>query len=108
MVSAIIQLTQTDERVWSNPTEFDPERFNNERKEQNKCPFSYAPFGAGSHHCIGFQFAEMSTKLGISMLLNQFELVIQDSYNPKLRAVPMKQPTDGLPIGLKVREKAMA
>lgn len=108
VVSAVIQLTQTDDRVWDNAAAFDPERFTNERKEQNRCPFSYAPFGAGNHHCIGFQFAEMSTKLGMSMLLNQFELTVPENYSPKLRAVPMKQPTDGLPIGLSMREKMTA
>jgi len=54
-VSVVFQITHHDERIWSTPAKFDPERFNKERKEQLKCPFGYAPFGAGKHHCIGYQ-----------------------------------------------------
>ena len=93
-ISLLLQLTQTDERVWTSAEAFDPARFTKERKEQNRCPFSYMPFGAGSHHCIGFGFAEMSTKLGISMLLKRFELSI-DAGVVEHRAVPFKQPKKG-------------
>lgn len=105
VVNAVVQLTHQDERVWTNPERFDPERFNAERKEQNRCPFSYIPFGAGNHHCIGFQFAEMSAKLGISMLVDRFELSLLDGYESKARAVPMKQPTDNMPLKIRPRAK---
>lgn len=100
-VNLLLQMTQIDERVWDHPDRFDPERFSAERKEQNRCPFAYMPFGAGQHHCIGFAFAEMSVKLAISKLLNRFELVLPAGYEPNSRMVPMQQPVDGLPLGLK-------
>jgi len=104
----VLQMTHQDERIWTQPDRFDPERFNAERKEQNRCPFAYMPFGAGNHHCIGFQFAEMSTKLGVSMLTNRYELSLRDGYESKARAVPFKQPKDRMPIRLSKRSKITA
>lgn len=98
IVRVLLQLTHTDERVWDNPDQFDPERFNAERKEQARCPFSYMPFGAGNHHCIGYAFAEMSIKYAIGELVKGFALSLPADYEMTARAVPFKQPKDGLPI----------
>lgn len=98
VVSVVFQLSHHDERTWSNPTTFDPERFNKERNEQSKCPFSYAPFGAGKHHCIGFSFAEMQVKLVISELLKNYKISVPDGYECPIKDVPLKNPTDDLPM----------
>ena len=100
VVNTVLQMTHQDERVWTDPELFDPERFNAERKEHNRCPFAYMPFGAGNHHCIGFQFAEMSAKLDISMLVDRFELSLFAGYESDSRAVPFKQPKDKMPLRL--------
>ena len=99
-VSVVFQVTHHDERIWSNPAKFDPERFNKERNEQLKCPFGYAPFGAGKHHCIGYQFAEIMVKLGMTELLNRFKLSVPAGYEMPIRDVPLKQPKDNLPLYL--------
>ncbi len=100
-VSVVFQMTHHDERIWSTPSKFDPERFNKERKEQLKCPFGYAPFGAGKHHCIGYQFAELMVKLGMTELLKRFKLSVPAGYESPIRDVPLKQPKDDLPLYLK-------
>ncbi|MFK7907114.1 MAG: cytochrome P450 [Chitinophagales bacterium] len=100
-VNAVFQVTHHDERTWTSPENFDPERFNSKRKEQLKCPFSYAPFGAGKHHCIGFAFAEMQIKLVITELLKRHQITVPEDYECPVRDVPLKQPKDGLPIFLK-------
>ena len=99
-VSVVFQITHHDERIWSTPSKFDPERFNKERKEQLKCPFGYAPFGAGKHHCIGYQFAELMVKLGMTELLKRFKLSVPEGYKSPIRDVPLKQPKDNLPLYL--------
>ena len=99
-VSVVFQITHHDERIWSTPAKFDPERFNKERKEQLKCPFGYAPFGAGKHHCIGYQFAELMVKLGMTELLKRFKLSVPEGYESPIRDVPLKQPKDNLPLYL--------
>lgn len=99
-VNAIFQITHHDKRTWTNPEKFDPNRFNSERKEHLKCPFAYAPFGAGKHHCIGFAFAEMQIKLVMTELLKRYRLSVPEDYECAVRDVPLKQPKDNLPIYL--------
>lgn len=41
-----------DPKYFPNPDKFDPERFNDENK-QNIVPCSYLPFGEGPRNCIG-------------------------------------------------------
>ena len=99
-VSVVFQVTHHDTRVWSDPDKFDPERFNKERNEQLKCPFAYAPFGAGKHHCIGYQFAEIMVKLVMKSLLTQYRISVPADYECPIRDVPLKQPKDNLPLYL--------
>jgi cytochrome P450 len=98
VVSIIMQKTQRDERVWTNPSAFDPMRFDKSRAEDKKCPFAYSPFGAGQHHCIGYAFADMQIKLVISALLKKFDLSVTADYVPNIQEVPLQQPKDGMPI----------
>lgn len=99
-VNTVFQVTHHDKRTWTNPNEFDPNRFNSERKEHLKCPFAYAPFGAGKHHCIGFSFAEMQIKLVMTELLKHYRISVPEGYECAVRDVPLKQPKDNLPIYL--------
>ncbi len=99
-VSVVFQMTHHDERIWSSPAKFDPERFNKERSEQLKCPFGYAPFGAGKHHCIGYQFAELMVKIGMTELLKRYKITVPVGYESPIKDVPLKQPKDNLPLYL--------
>ncbi len=99
-VSVVFQMTHHDERSWTNPSKFDPERFNKVRNEQSKCPFGYAPFGAGKHHCIGYQFAEIMVKLGMMEFLKRYKISVPTGYECEIRDVPLKQPKDDLPLYL--------
>ena len=105
-ITLLFHITHRDDRTWSNPLDFDPERFSKERKEHQKCPYAYAPFGAGRHHCIGYAFAEMQIKLVITGLVDRFELELQEGYECPIRDVPLKQPKDDLPMRLKARSIA--
>ena len=99
VVNVVYELTHHDERNWeTNPHDFDPERFSKGRNEQSKCPFAYAPFGAGKHHCIGYAFAEMQIKLVITMLLKDYKLSVPEGYECPIKDVPLKNPTDNLPM----------
>jgi len=98
LVACNFQLTHQDVRIWTDPDKFDPNRFSDGRKEHMKCPFAYAPFGAGQHHCIGYSFAEMQIKLVFIEMLQQYRLSVPEGYEAKVQDVPLKQPKDNLPI----------
>ena len=46
--------TQRMEQWWTNPHQFDPDRFTREEHKQHS--FLWAPFGGGAHKCIGLHF----------------------------------------------------
>ena len=100
LVSCSFHLSHNDERVWTNPDKFDPERFSIQRKEHMKCPYAYAPFGAGPHHCIGYSFAEMQIKLVMIQLLQGYELSCNADYEASVQDVPLKTPKDNLPLNI--------
>ncbi|XP_011407086.2 PREDICTED: lanosterol 14-alpha demethylase-like [Amphimedon queenslandica] len=61
---------------WTDPQTFNPDRFVDEELSNSE-KFSYVPFGAGRHRCIGESFAYVQIKTIWSVLLRkyQFELV---------------------------------
>jgi len=96
-----ISYFQQADDIWDNPKVWDPERFNKERREDRKCPYTYSPFGAGLHHCIGSAFAEMLINLTISKMLQKFRFEVSEDYEIPMKAVPLQEPKDGLPMMLK-------
>jgi len=99
-INIVFQMSHHDKRTWSNPSVFDPQRFSKERNEQSRCPFGYAPFGAGKHHCIGFQFAEMMVKMVMTEILKRHKISVPKGYIVPVQDVPLKQPKDQLPLVL--------
>lgn len=65
-----------DPRVWSDATEFRPERFLEEHKDLDPKGryFEYIPFGAGKRMCPGVGFALQMLHLVLATLLHRFDI----------------------------------
>ncbi|CAH0549076.1 unnamed protein product [Brassicogethes aeneus] len=76
-----------DSDLWVNPHEFDPERFNDENK-QNIHPCAYLPFGEGPKNCIGMRFGLLETKIGVATLLSNYRFHISPETKQPLEFEP--------------------
>ncbi|XP_064109319.1 cytochrome P450 9e2-like [Macrobrachium nipponense] len=102
VVSIPIHSIHHDERYWSDPEEFRPERFMPENAGEIKSG-TYIPFGVGPRNCIGMRFAQMESKLIIAKLLLNFELsCVPGSEDLELsRQLGLMRPSDTLEIAFK-------
>ncbi len=68
-------------RIWDNPTSYIPERF---AKEKEFAKYSYIPFGAGRHTCIGRFLAEPMMILSLALFVQKFDFTmdIQEDVKP--------------------------
>ncbi|KDR10910.1 probable cytochrome P450 6a14 [Zootermopsis nevadensis] len=64
-----------DPRYYPEPDRFDPERFCEEAKSLRP-HFTYLPFGEGPRNCIGMRFGLLQTKVGVSVLLSNYEFSV--------------------------------
>ncbi|XP_026681602.1 cytochrome P450 6a2 [Diaphorina citri] len=64
---------QTDATLWSDPLEFNPDRFAPEN-ESKIVPGSYVPFGDGPRTCIGKRFGFLQIKLVLSKVLLNYRV----------------------------------
>ena len=70
----------SDPDIYSNPQEFNPERFT---CGQFKYKMSFLPFGAGPRGCIGAKFGDLQVKFLIICLLRNYRLSMSSrSENP--------------------------
>ena len=76
---------------------FDPSRYIDPREEDRLNPWTWIPFGAGRHRCVGSAFALMQLKAIFSVLFEEweFELALpEDDYVADLSkmVIQLRQP----------------
>ncbi len=98
----MINAAHRDPAVYTEPYQFDPERFSPQRNE-GSVPFSLVGFGGGARVCVGFAFAQQEMKVILSHLLRRYtwELVPGQNLNTVYR--PTLFPKDGLQVIFKRR-----
>ena len=80
------------DEYFPNPLDFDPERFNEERKEHMK-PGVYAPFGRGPHSCLGQNLAEVLMGVIIARVFHRLNLSLDpQNYVLKTKSAPTPGP----------------
>ena len=88
------QVSHFDPELFTEPDRFLPKRF----ESTTVAPFSFIPFGKGSHTCLGMQFAHMEIKAVLYRLLLKYKLRVQASQPLELDYLPVVRPKKGMPI----------
>jgi cytochrome P450 len=101
MVGMSTVMTHRDENLWEEPEKFDPMRFSPEGGGKSRHRFAWVPFGGGAHMCLGLHFAYMQSKVIMTHLLPNYEIVLPEGYETKFQIMPIIKPVDGLPVTLK-------
>jgi cytochrome P450 len=90
---------------WPNPERFDPERFVGDRTGGNR-GFTYLPFGAGPHMCIGNYFALTEAALAVAMIVRRAKLVVEHPEGVQMRSTVTLQVAGGLPVRVQMRSRS--
>lgn len=92
-----IYWTHHSKDYWDDPYTFDPMRFTPDKvKARHK--YAWVPFGGGAHMCLGLHFAYMQIKVLMAQILQRYEIVVADGYEPEWQPWPIPQPKDGLKV----------
>jgi cytochrome P450 len=86
---------------WTNPDDFDPLRFSEERREDKNHRYAWMPFGGGAHKCIGMHFGMLEVKTLLHQMLTRYEWSVPQDYRVRWDSTSLPAPTDGLPVTLK-------
>jgi cytochrome P450 len=100
-IAVFPSFTHRMKEYWTSPESFDPERFSEERAEQKKHPFAFAPFGGGLHSCLGQFFAEKFLSVIIGKISLNCSWRIPDIEYVRFRQVPIQIPQT-LPVELQM------
>jgi len=76
-----------DPRYYPEPDRFDPERFSDEAKSFRP-HFTFLPFGEGPRNCIGMRFGLLQTKVGLTVLLSNYEFSVCEKTKQPLELNP--------------------
>ena len=79
-----------------DPERFDIERYTPERAEHRQ-PGAFAPFGLGTHRCLGANFAELQIALTLLTVVREVELALDPpDYELEIRRMPAQHPAPSL------------
>jgi cytochrome P450 len=92
-----VEMSHRDPSLFTNPGEFDPERFSDARAEHKRHRFAWMPFGGGAHTCLGLQFGELQVKLLMHLLLLRYSWTTEAG---PMQYLPFVKPKDDLPLRL--------
>ena len=88
-----------DSRWFERPELFLPERWL-DGLEERLHPFAYFPFGGGRRVCVGRELALTVAATVVPIIARHFRLVSIPGYEPRISAVIMPRPRNGLPMRL--------
>jgi cytochrome P450 len=91
-------LAGRDEKAWTDPLRFDPDRFVTMSEEQRALSdTAWVPFGRGARNCIGFALAQMELTLIIARLAQRLDVEATGT-KPRPVGMVVNRPTGGAPM----------
>lgn len=90
--------THKDSRIYSEPEQFDPDRFAPEQISNKTVDYSLVGFGGGTHSCIGIAFAKTLIKVFASHLLRKYNWELLPNQNLTFKVIPILHPHSGLKV----------
>ncbi len=97
-----ISLTHQDDSVYSNPQQFDPDRFiSSEKIEDVTRSLSYVPFGGGVRECLGKEFARLEMKIFAAHLVRDYVWELLPHQNLQMIPIPAPHPKGGLKVNFR-------
>lgn len=87
------------EKLWDEPTGFDPDRFAPE-KVKARHRYAYLPFGAGPRICVGMGFALTEMATIVATLLREFRFETVPGHRLELAPSFATRPKGALPLRL--------
>jgi cytochrome P450 len=97
-----VYVVHHDERWWSDPYTFNPERFSAE-EEAKQHKYAYMPFGGGPRVCIGNHFAMMEAHIILATIASRFKLTRATQGIPEPIRLITTFPKDGLMMKIEER-----
>ncbi|KAJ9579607.1 hypothetical protein L9F63_004686, partial [Diploptera punctata] len=78
-----------DPKYFPHPERFNPDNFTPEAKAKRP-NYTYLPFGDGPRNCIGMRFGLLQTKLGLAVLISNYEFSVCEKTEIPIRLDPKK------------------
>ena len=78
---------QCDPKYWIDPEVFDPERFNEERRQTIE-KMTFLPFSDGPRICVGMRMAMLQMKACLACLLRNYKLELSPRTQVPLKILP--------------------
>ena len=92
-------------RYFPDPERFDIDRYAPPRNEHHQVGV-FAPFGLGSHTCLGAGFAEVGIAVTMATLVHEAELTLDPpGYELKIDPIPIAHPTRSFKFRMKPRNR---
>lgn len=98
-----IYVVHHDERWWSEPNTFNPERFTPEEEAKHH-KYAYMPFGGGPRVCIGNHFAMMEAHIILATIASRFKLALATQNEAEPIRLITTFPKDGLMMRVEERQ----
>lgn len=90
VVVAALHHIHNNPKIWGNPAEFDPDRWDSERVK-NRPKNSYMPFATGQRMCIAFNFALQEVRVFVTKLVWRYHFSMATEgvveYDPQFQLI---------------------